>query len=115
VIRHDESAAVPMKLEERALLQERVKTLVLGHALEGALTRFAEADRAAGRDTLADLARFEDLLLTAARGLADRATTQKLAVLVAVEDVSATVRAAFEAVRAGIEIVQPEAPSAIAA
>ncbi len=51
VIRHDESAAVPMKLEERALLQERVKTLVLGHALEGALARFAEADQAAGGDT----------------------------------------------------------------
>ena len=104
-----------MKLEERALLQERVKALVLGHALEGALARFAEADQAAGRDTLADLARFEALLLAAAQGLADRAATQKLAVLVAVEDVSATVRAAFDAVRAGIDVGLPEAPAALAA
>lgn len=96
-----------MKLEERALLQERVKTLVLGHALEMALSRFASADQAAGRDATADLNRLEEVLLSAARGLADRAAVQKLAVLVAVEDVSVTVKAAFETAKAQIERIRP--------
>ena len=96
-----------MTLGERALLQERVKTLVLGHALEAVLAQFAKADHAAGRDAEADLTRLETTLLNAAQGLADRATSQKLAVLVAVEDVSATVRAAFDAARQTIERIRP--------
>lgn len=96
-----------MKLEERALLQERVKTLVLGHALEAVLAQFAKADQAAGRDAEADLTRLETMLLNAAQGLADRATTQKLSVLVAVEDVSATVRAAFDTARQTLDRIRP--------
>ncbi|MCJ2012340.1 hypothetical protein [Methylobacterium sp. J-076] len=104
-----------MKLEERALLQERVKTLVLGHALEMALARLVVADDAAGRDAAVDLSRLEERLLSAARGLADRAAVQKLAVLVAVEDVSVTVKAAFEAAKAQIERMRPADEAAKAA
>lgn len=96
-----------MKLEERALLQERVKTLVLGHALEAVLAQFAKVDIAAGRDAETDLTRLETMLLNAAQGLADRATAQKLSVLVAVEDVSATVRSAFDAARQTIHRIRP--------
>lgn len=96
-----------MKLAERALLQERVKTLVLGHALEAALQQFAKADQAAGQDADADLTRLETMLLNAAQGLADRATAQKLSVLVAVEDVSAIVRSAFETARQTIDRIRP--------
>ena len=88
-----------MRIEERALLQERVKTLVLEHALEATLSRFADLHDPAGRDVGEDLARLENLLLGAARDLADRATQQKLSVLVAVEDVSNTLRAVFDAAR----------------
>lgn len=95
-----------MKPEERALLQERVKTLVLGQALALALSRLAEADQAAGRDARADLSGLEEMLLGAARGLADRATAQKLAVLVAVEDVSTALRTAFDGARAQIEAMR---------
>lgn len=96
-----------MTREERALLQERVKTLVLGHALEAVLAKFVDADQAAGRDAEADLSRMEEMLLSAARGLADRATSQKLSVLVAVEDVSAIVRTAFDAARETIDLIRP--------
>lgn len=107
-----ESAASTMKPEERTLLQERVKTLVLGQALDLALSRLAESGQAAGRDAEATLASLEDLLLSAARSLADRATTQKLAVLVAVEDVSATLKAAFDGARAKIDRMRPaDAPT----
>lgn len=98
-----------MKPEERALLQERVKILVLGQALNLALSRLAEADQAAGRDAWADLSSLEETLLVAARTLADRAAAQKLAVLVAVEDVSTTLRAAFDGARAQIDLKPAEA------
>lgn len=88
-----------MRIEERALLQERVKTLVLEHALEATLSRLTDLHDPAGRDVGEDLARLENLLLGAARDLADRATQQKLSVLVAVEDVSTTLRAVFDAAR----------------
>ncbi|TXN74471.1 hypothetical protein FV228_05760 [Methylobacterium sp. WL18] len=85
-----------MKLDERALLQERVRTLVLRHALEAALDRLAAATREAGKEATAEFQSLEQSLLSAARSLADRASAQKLAVLVAVEDASATVRSAFD-------------------
>ncbi len=94
-----------MRIEERALLQERVKTLVLEHALEATLTRFADLHDPAGRDVGADLSRLETLLLGAARDLADRATQQKLSVLVAVEDVSTTLKSAFDAARGRVAAI----------
>ncbi|GJD35755.1 hypothetical protein [Methylobacterium aerolatum] len=88
-----------MRIEERALLQERVKTLVLEHALAATLARFTALRDPAGQDVGDDLSRLEDLLLGAARDLADRATQQKLSVLVAVEDVSTTLKTMFDAAR----------------
>jgi hypothetical protein len=85
-----------MKLDERALLQERVRTLVLRHALEAALERLAAVTRETGREAAAEFHSLEQSLLSAARSIADRATSQKLAVLVAVEDASATLRSAFD-------------------
>ncbi|AYO81143.1 hypothetical protein [Methylobacterium brachiatum] len=85
-----------MKLDERALLQERVRTLVLRHALEAALERLAAATRETGKEAAAEFQSLEQSLLSAARSIADRATSQKLAVLVAVEDASATLRSAFD-------------------
>lgn len=104
-----------MKLDERALLQERVRTLVLRHALEAALERLAGTARAAGADAEAELLGLEQSLLSAARGLADRAATQKLAVLVAVEDASATIRAAFDSAHARLDaLVAAKAPEPVA-
>ncbi|MGK3946333.1 hypothetical protein ABK046_49265, partial [Streptomyces caeruleatus] len=60
-IQAGESAGGTMRIEERALLQERVKTLVLEHALEATLTRFADLHDPAGRDVGADLSRLETL------------------------------------------------------
>ena len=104
-----------MRIEERALLQERVKTLVLEHALEATLTRFADLHDPAGRDVGADLSRLETLLLGAARDLADRATQQKLSVLVAVEDVSTTLRTAFDAARSRVAAIGQAEAGATAA
>ena len=84
-----------MKIDERALLQERVRTLVLRHALETVLDRLAAAARDGGKDAKHEFLSLEQALVTAARSLADRAATQKLAVLVAVEDASTTIRTAF--------------------
>lgn len=97
-----------MRLDERALLQERVRTLVLRHALETTLERLAASARAAGRDAEAEFESLESTLLAAARGLAERASAQKLAVLVAVEDAGATIRAAFDTAHARIDTLLPE-------
>jgi len=104
-----------MRIEERALLQERVKTLVLAHALEATLARFAALQEAGGHDVGADLSSLENLLLGAARDLADRATQQKLSVLVAVEDVSTTLKALFEAARSRVAVLAPVEAGAQAA
>ncbi|MEL6059973.1 MULTISPECIES: hypothetical protein [unclassified Methylobacterium] len=110
-----------MKIDERALLQERVRTLVLRHALQAVLDRLAAATRGAGQDAEAELLSLEHALVAAARGLADRASAQKLAVLVAVEDATATIRAAFDDAHDRLERLAPphlalvEAPAAVAA
>ncbi|WP_342109484.1 hypothetical protein [Methylobacterium sp. SI9] len=110
-----------MKIDERALLQERVRTLVLRHALQAVLDRLAVATRKAGQDAEAELLTLEQSLVAAARGLADRASAQKLAVLVAVEDATATIRAAFDNAHDRLELPAPpqlalvEAPAAVAA
>ena len=104
-----------MRIEETALLQERVKSLVLEHALEATLSRFAALDGTAGRDVDADLSTLENLLLKAAQDLADRATQQKLAILVAVEDVSVTLKSMFETTRtrvASVGAIEAEARAA---
>ena len=101
-----------MKLDERAPLQERVRTLVLRHALEAALARLTGAARAAGADAEAELLSLERSLLSAARGLADRAAAQKLAVLAAVEDAGATIRAAFDGAHARLDQARLEVVAA---
>ncbi|MDP4025593.1 hypothetical protein Q8W71_23440 [Methylobacterium sp. NEAU 140] len=92
-----------MKFDDRTRLQERVRTLVLRHALEAALQRLSAATRDAGRDPEAELLALERTLAATARDLADRASAQKLTVLVAVEDATATIRAAFDAAHARLD------------
>jgi N-methylhydantoinase B/oxoprolinase/acetone carboxylase alpha subunit len=110
-----------MKIDERALLQERVRTLVLRHALQAVLERLAAATRGAGQDVEAELLNLEQTLVATARGLADRASAQKLAVLVAVEDATATIRAAFDTTHDRLDLLAPpklalvETPAAVAA
>ena len=110
-----------MKLDERALLQERVRTLVLRHAFQAVLDRLAAAARGAGQDAEVELLTLEQSLVAAARGLADRASAQKLAVLVGVEDATATIRSAFDNAHDRLEQLTPpqlalvEAPAAVAA
>lgn len=99
-----ESGLSSMKIDERALLQERVRTLVLRHALEAALDRLASTARESGKDAEHVLSNLEHALVTAARGIADRATSQKLAVLVAVEDASTTIKAAFSNAQARLDV-----------
>lgn len=96
-----------MKIDERALLQERVRTLVLRHALEAVLDRLASVAREAGKDAEAEFLNLEQSLVTAARSLADRASAQKLAVLVAVEDASTTIRAAFDNAHERLDVLRP--------
>lgn len=96
-----------MKIDERALLQERVRTLVLRHALEAVLDRLASAARDAGRDAEAEFLGLEQSLIAAARSVADRASAQKLAVLVAVEDASTTIRAAFDNAHERLDVLRP--------
>ena len=50
-----EHGLTPMKIDERALLQERVRTLVLRHALQAVLDRLAVATRGAGQDAESEL------------------------------------------------------------
>ena len=110
-----------MKIDERALLQERVRTLVLRHALEAVLARLATATQEAGTDTETEFLDLERSLVSAARSIAERASTQKLAVLVAVEDASTTIRAAFDAAHERLDALRPvhltlvETPDAVAA
>lgn len=109
-----------MKIDERALLQERVRTLVLRHALQAVLNRLATVAEGAGQDAETELLTLEQSLVSAARSIADRASTQKLAVLVAVEDATTTIRAAFDNVHDRLDAVVPhltlvESPTAVAA
>ena len=104
-----------MRLDERALLQERVRTLVLRHALEAALDRLAIATRETGKEVAAEYQSLEQALLSAARNIADRSTAQKLAVLVAVEDASATIRSAFDNAHGRLDALQTEQLSSAAA
>ena len=110
-----------MKIDERALLQERVRTLVLRHALEAVLDRLAAAARDSGKVAEDEFRALEQSLVTAARGLADRAATQKLAVLVAVEDASTTIRTAFSNAHDRLDVpplahlALVETPTAVAA
>jgi hypothetical protein len=103
-----------MKIDERALLQERVRTLVLRHALEAVIERLAAATHVSGKDAEVALLDLEQALVSAARSIADRASTQKLAVLVAVEDASTTIRAAFDNAHARLEASRPARLSLVA-
>ena len=63
----------------------------------------------------------EQSLVSAARSIADRASAQKLAVLVAVEDATATIRAAFDNAHERLDTLAPPqlslvgVPTAVAA
>ena len=81
-----------MKIDERALLQERVRTLVLRPALEAVLDRLASAARDAGRDAEAEFHGLEQSLIAAAR---------------AVEDASTTIRAAFDNAHERLDVLRP--------
>ena len=89
-----------MKQNERALLQERVRTLVLRHALEAALQRVADLSGFSAED---DLLRLEHAIVGATRRVGEMPGDVKLATLVAVEDAVAVIRAAFDTVHQAIE------------
>lgn len=95
-----------MKQNERALLQERVRTLVLRHALEAALARLAAV---AGRSSEDELLGLEHAVVAAARGIGTVPNAMKLAAMVAVEDAIGTIRGAFDATHQRMEpIPAPE-------
>ncbi len=96
-----------MKQNDRALLQERVRTLVLRHALEAALNRLGAASGAAAED---ELLRLEHVIVTAARNLGAVPDALRLAAMVAVEDAVGTIRGAFDAAHQRLE--QDAAPLA---
>lgn len=89
-----------MKPDERALLQERVRTLVLRHALEAAFGRLATVSGGEAED---ELLRLEHTLVATARKIADLPQMASLAAMVAVEDALGTIRDAFDAAHARLE------------
>lgn len=95
-----------MKPDERALLQERVRTLVLRHALEAAFSRLATVSGPGAED---ELLRLEHALVATARKIADLPQMASLAAMVAVEDAVGTIRGAFDAAHARIEPAMPVA------
>lgn len=85
-----------MNQNDRALLQERVRTLVLRHALEAALNRLSLLSGAASDD---ELDRLEHAIVSAARNMSAVPNAMKLSAMVAVEDAVGTIRAAFDSSR----------------
>lgn len=96
-----------MKQNERALLQERVRTLVLRHALEATLSKMATM---AGPEAHECLERLELAIVSAARNLVTLPSEMQLAALVAAEDAVATIRSAFDATHQRIETIAALAP-----
>ncbi|MGA4554091.1 hypothetical protein [Methylorubrum aminovorans] len=104
-----------MKKNDRAILQDRVRTLVLRHALEAALQRLADLSGACAEE---ELLRLEHSIVLATRRVGEIPGNVQLAALVAVEDAVAAIRTAFDTVHGRIEAapaVNPAAPTALAA
>ena len=101
-----------MNLTDRALFQERVRTLVMRHALEAALTRLGSAT---GADAEAELLRLEHAVVAATRSLPTALKDGRLATMVAVEDALVQIRGAFDAAHRRLDAGAADAPSAIAA
>ncbi|MGW9819659.1 hypothetical protein ACUXK4_002227 [Methylorubrum extorquens] len=104
-----------MKQNERAILQDRVRTLVLRHALEAALQRLAHLSGASAEE---ELLRLEHSLVVATRRVGEVPGNMQLAALVAVEDAVVTIRTAFDTVHQRIEAAPPVSavsPTALAA
>ncbi|WP_461654492.1 hypothetical protein [Methylorubrum aminovorans] len=104
-----------MKPNDRAILQDRVRTLVLRHALEAALQRLADLSGARAEE---ELLRLEHSIVLATRRVGEIPGNVQLAALVAVEDAVAAIRTAFDTVHGRIEAtpaVNPAAPTALAA
>ncbi|WP_442919190.1 hypothetical protein [Methylobacterium sp. Leaf118] len=99
-----------MKNNERALLQERVRTLVLRHALEAAFQRIADLTGGAAED---ELMKLEHTIVAATRRVGEMPGDVRLAALVAVEDAVAVVRSAFDTVHQRLDA--PTLPAALAA
>jgi len=97
-----------MKQNDRAILQDRVRTLVLRHALEAALQRLAHLS---GADAEEELLRLEHSIVSATRRVGEVPGNLQLAALVAVEDAVAAIRTAFDTVHQRIEAA-PAAGSA---
>lgn len=89
-----------MKQNDRALLQERVRTLVLRHALEATLNRLAGL---AGEGADEELLRLEHAITAAARNLGTVPGTLRLSAMVAVEDAVGTIRGAFDSTHQRLE------------
>ncbi|KQT61135.1 hypothetical protein ASG52_18090 [Methylobacterium sp. Leaf456] len=98
-----------MKQNERALLQERVRTLVLRHALEAALQRVADLS---GFRAEEDLMKLEHAIVCATRRVGEMPGDVKLATLVAVEDAVAIIRGAFDTVHQTVEVAPAPALAA---
>ena len=101
-----------MNLTERALFQERVRTLVMRHALEAALARLGAA---AGPDGREELLRLEHAVVAASRTLPTASKDARLATMVAVEDALAQIRGAFDAAHRRLDDSAPTDARAIAA
>ncbi|GJE77318.1 MULTISPECIES: hypothetical protein [Methylorubrum] len=98
-----------MKQNERALLQERVRTLVLRHALEAALQRVADLSGAMAEE---DLIKLEHAVVGATRRVGEMPGDVRLATLIAVEDAVTVIRAAFDTVHQRIEAAPASALAA---
>ncbi|MEH3118153.1 MAG: hypothetical protein PGN25_11335 [Methylorubrum populi] len=101
-----------MKQNDRAILQDRVRTLVLRHALEAALQRLSSLS---GDSAEEELLRLEHAIVFATRRVGDIPGTMQLAALVAVEDAVAAIRAAFDTVHQRIEAAPAAEPATLAA
>ena len=82
-----------MKQNQRALLQERVRTLVLTHAIEATLGRLMELGGCEASD---ELLRLEHRIVAAGRALCATPSEMTLSTMVAVEDALTAIRAVFD-------------------
>lgn len=98
-----------MKQNERALLQERVRTLVLRHALEAALQRVADLSGDMPED---ELMKLEHAIVGATRRVSELPGDVRLVTLIAVEDAVAVIRGAFDTVHQRVEAVPAPAIAA---
>ncbi|MCE4223943.1 hypothetical protein HCU64_09290 [Methylobacterium sp. C25] len=93
-----------MKHSERALLQERVRTLVLTHALEATLSRLSAMSGSGAEE---ELTRLEHHIAAAGRTLGTMPGEMALSTMVAVEDAITTIRGAFDRAHDRLEAAAP--------